>query len=93
MAGVALVGAWVTTRLRVDSARDGEVVPRGTVGVMAGLNVRFTDEELDALRERAERRAAACSRFAHDAVITAINEHSRLFNEAADACAEGRAPS
>lgn len=51
---------------------------------MAGLNVRFTDEELEALRQRAEREGRSMQQFAHDAVITAINEHSRLFNEAAD---------
>lgn len=51
---------------------------------MAGLNVRFTDEELAALRERAEQEGRSMQQFAHDAVITAINEHSRLFNEAAD---------
>ncbi|GGV88673.1 hypothetical protein GCM10015535_40430 [Streptomyces gelaticus] len=51
---------------------------------MAGLNLRFTEEELDALRARAESEGRSMQSFAHDAVITAINEHSRLFNEAAD---------
>ncbi|MEU9877220.1 hypothetical protein [Streptomyces phaeochromogenes] len=51
---------------------------------MAGLNLRFTDEELDALRERAAAEGRSMQAFAHDAVISAINEHSRLFNEAAD---------
>ncbi|MFC8344364.1 hypothetical protein [Streptomyces sp. NPDC057280] len=51
---------------------------------MAGLNLRFTDEELDALRERAAAEGRSMQAFAHDAVIAAINEHSRLFNEAAD---------
>ncbi|MFE7572637.1 Arc family DNA-binding protein [Streptomyces sp. NPDC057539] len=51
---------------------------------MAGLNLRFTDEELDALRERAEAEGRSMQSFAHEAVITAVNEHSRLFNEAAD---------
>ncbi|WP_329134723.1 hypothetical protein [Streptomyces sp. NBC_00670] len=51
---------------------------------MAGLNLRFTDEELDALRERAAAEGRSMQTFAHDAVIAAINEHSRLFNEAAD---------
>ncbi|MET7574191.1 hypothetical protein ABZT04_37765 [Streptomyces sp. NPDC005492] len=51
---------------------------------MAGLNVRFTDEELDALRQRAAAEGRSMQAFAHDAVIAAINEHSRLFNEAAD---------
>ncbi|MCT4356019.1 Arc family DNA-binding protein [Streptomyces sp. Je 1-79] len=51
---------------------------------MAGLNVRFTEEELDALRERAEAEGRSMQSFAHDAVIKAINEHSRLFNEAAE---------
>ncbi len=51
---------------------------------MAGLNVRFTEEELDALRERAEAEGRSMQSFAHDAVIKAVNEHSRLFNEAAE---------
>ncbi|MFI9039758.1 Arc family DNA-binding protein [Streptomyces sp. NPDC053726] len=58
---------------------------------MAGLNLRFTEEELDALRARAESEGRSMQSFAHDAVITAIdavitaiNEHSRLFDEAAD---------
>lgn len=51
---------------------------------MAGLNLRFTDEELDALRERAAAEGRSMQAFAHDAVIAAINEHSRLFNEAAE---------
>ncbi|WP_030299940.1 hypothetical protein [Streptomyces katrae] len=51
---------------------------------MAGLNVKFTEEELAALRERAEAEGRSMQSFAHDAVIKAINEHSRLFNEAAE---------
>ncbi|MFF1696694.1 hypothetical protein ACFVXC_24300 [Streptomyces sp. NPDC058257] len=51
---------------------------------MAALNLRFTDEELDALRERAAAEGSSMQAFAHDAVIAAINEHARLFNEAAD---------
>ncbi|MFC9968321.1 hypothetical protein [Nocardia ignorata] len=51
---------------------------------MAGLNVRFSDDELDALRQRAEAEGRSMQQFAHDAVIAAINERSRLFNEAAD---------
>ncbi|MEV6658504.1 antitoxin Phd [Nocardia fluminea] len=51
---------------------------------MAGLNVRFTDEELDALRQRAETEGRSMQQFAHDAVVAAINERSRLFNEAAE---------
>ncbi|MGF1239971.1 MULTISPECIES: hypothetical protein [unclassified Streptomyces] len=51
---------------------------------MAGLNLRFTDEELEALRERAAAEGRSMQAFAHDAVIAAINERSRLFNEAAD---------
>jgi plasmid stability protein len=51
---------------------------------MAGLNLRFTDEELDALRDRAAAEGRSMQAFAHDAVVAAINEHSRLFNEAAD---------
>ncbi|MFE2166899.1 Arc family DNA-binding protein [Streptomyces sp. NPDC059447] len=51
---------------------------------MAGLNVRFTEEELNALRERAEAEGRSMQSFAHDAVMTAVNEHSRLFDEAAE---------
>ncbi|MBY6304626.1 Arc family DNA-binding protein [Streptomyces clavuligerus] len=51
---------------------------------MAGLNVRFTEEELTALRERAEAEGRSMQSFAHDAVIRAINERARLFNEAAE---------
>ena len=51
---------------------------------MAGLNVRFTEEELDALRQRAEAEGRSMQQFAHDAVVAAINERARLFNEAAD---------
>ncbi|WP_278264811.1 antitoxin Phd [Nocardia sp. AG03] len=51
---------------------------------MAGLNVRFTDDELDALRQRAEAEGRSMQQFAHDAVVAAINERARLFNEAAD---------
>ena len=50
---------------------------------MGALNLRFTDEELDALRKRAEAEGRSMQSFAHDAVIEAINEHSRLFDEAA----------
>jgi plasmid stability protein len=51
---------------------------------MAGLNLRFTDEELEALRERAAVEGRSMQAFAHDAVMSAINEHSRLFDEAAE---------
>ncbi|CAL9476175.1 hypothetical protein [Streptomyces griseomycini] len=51
---------------------------------MAGLNLRFTDEELDALRERAAAEGRGMQACAHDAVIAAVNEHSRLFDEAAE---------
>ncbi|MFC3577867.1 hypothetical protein ACFOZ0_32335 [Streptomyces yaanensis] len=51
---------------------------------MAGLNLRFTDEELEALRERAAAEGRSMQAFAHDAVMSAINEHSRLFDEAAE---------
>jgi plasmid stability protein len=50
---------------------------------MAGLNVRFTDEELDALRKRAEAEGASMQSLAHDAVVRAVSERSRLFEEAA----------
>ncbi|MEV5682362.1 Arc family DNA-binding protein [Streptomyces sp. NPDC052164] len=51
---------------------------------MDGLNLRFTEKELDALRARAEAEGRSMQSFAHDAVITAVNEHARLFNEAGD---------
>ncbi|AWZ06377.1 Arc family DNA-binding protein [Streptomyces sp. ICC4] len=51
---------------------------------MAGPNVRFTEEELDALRERAEAAGRSMQSFAHEAVMRAVNEHSRLFDEAAE---------
>ncbi|MEU2670720.1 hypothetical protein ABZ622_17945 [Streptomyces sp. NPDC007164] len=51
---------------------------------MAGLNLRFTEEELDALRARAQAEGRSMQSFAHDAVITVMNEHSRLFDEAAE---------
>lgn len=51
---------------------------------MVGLNVRFTEAELDQLRARAELEGRSTQTFAHDAVIRATNEHSRLFGEAAD---------
>ncbi|MFF0531303.1 DUF6290 family protein [Nocardia amikacinitolerans] len=51
---------------------------------MAGLNVRFSDDELNALRERAEAEGTSMQQFVRNAVTRAINEHSRLFNEAAD---------
>jgi uncharacterized protein (DUF1778 family) len=66
--------------------RGNAMTPIGTVRYrrfMAGLNVRFTEEELQALRERAEAEGRSMQSFAHDAVIRAINEHARLFNEAA----------
>lgn len=63
------------------------MTPAGTTQyrrVVAGLNVRFTDEELDALRERAAAEGRSMQSFAHDAVMAAVNERSRLFDEAAD---------
>jgi plasmid stability protein len=50
---------------------------------MAGLNVRFTDEELEALRERAEAEGRSMQSIAHDAVMGAISERTRLFEDAA----------
>lgn len=50
---------------------------------MGALNVRFTGEELDALRRRAEQEGRSMQAFAHDAIIAAVDEHSRLFDEAA----------
>ncbi|MET7485949.1 hypothetical protein [Streptomyces sp. NPDC005538] len=50
---------------------------------MARLNLRFTDGELDALRERAVAEGRSMQAFAHDAVMAAIGEHARLFDEAA----------
>jgi hypothetical protein len=51
---------------------------------MSGLNVRFTDDELQALRDRANVEGVSMQSFAHNAVMRAINERSRLFNEAAE---------
>lgn len=51
---------------------------------MPGLNVRFTEEELEALRERAEAEGASMQSLAHDAVMRAVSERSRLFQDAAD---------
>ncbi|MFJ6929068.1 hypothetical protein ACIQUP_17435 [Streptomyces nigra] len=51
---------------------------------MAGLNLRFTEEELDALRQRAAAEGRSVEAFAHDAVVAAVNERSRQFDEAAD---------
>jgi hypothetical protein len=50
---------------------------------MAGLNVRFTHEELDSLRQRAEAEGISMQSFVHDAVMTAVGERSRRFSEAA----------
>lgn len=50
---------------------------------MPGLNVRFTEEELAALRERAEAEGSSMQSIAHDAVVRAIGERSRLFEDAA----------
>lgn len=50
---------------------------------MPGLNVRFTEEELETLRARAEAEGSSMRSIAHDAVVRAINERSRLFEEAA----------
>ncbi|MFE9962514.1 Arc family DNA-binding protein [Streptomyces sp. NPDC005525] len=44
---------------------------------MAGLNLRFTQEELDALRARAESEGRSMRSFAHDAVITASWANTR----------------
>ncbi|MFF0493305.1 antitoxin Phd [Nocardia sp. NPDC004068] len=51
---------------------------------MAGLNIRFTEEELNALRARSDAEGVSMQSFVHDAVMLAINERSRRFNEAAD---------
>jgi hypothetical protein len=50
---------------------------------MPGLNVRFSEEELELLRERAEAEGRSMQAIAHDAVVRAISERSRLFEEAA----------
>ncbi|MBM9508825.1 hypothetical protein [Actinacidiphila acididurans] len=50
---------------------------------MPGLNVRFTEEELEALRQRAEAEGTSMQVVAHDAVVRAISERSRLFEDAA----------
>ncbi|MFD3731547.1 hypothetical protein [Streptomyces sp. NPDC058632] len=49
-----------------------------------GLKVRFAEEELDALRDRAAAEGRSMQAFAHDAVVAAVNEHSRLFDEASE---------
>ena len=51
---------------------------------MAGLNVRFTDEESEALRERAAAEGRSAEDFVRDAVLAALHEHTRLFEEAAE---------
>jgi hypothetical protein len=50
---------------------------------MRALNLRFTEEELAALRERAEAEGRSMQSIAHEAVVRAISERSRLFEEAA----------
>ncbi|WP_329317526.1 Arc family DNA-binding protein [Streptomyces sp. NBC_01262] len=50
---------------------------------MPALNLRFTEEELDALRERAEAEGRSMQSIAHDAVVQAISQRSRLFEDAA----------
>lgn len=50
---------------------------------MPGLNVRFTEEELEALRARAEAEGRSMQSVAHDAVVREISERARLFDEAA----------
>lgn len=47
------------------------------------MNVRFSEEELELLRERAEAEGRSMQAIAHDAVVRAISERSRLFEEAA----------
>lgn len=50
---------------------------------MPGLNVRFTDDELESLRERAEAEGRSMQALVHDTVLRAINERTRLFEDAA----------
>lgn len=50
---------------------------------MPGLNVRFTEEELELLRERADAEGVSMQSLAHDAVVRSISERSRLFEDAA----------
>ena len=45
---------------------------------MAGLNLRFSDDELDPLRERAAAEGRSMQAFAHDAVIAAIDAYRAL---------------
>ena len=45
--------------------------------------MRFTEEELEALRERAEAEGTSMQSIAHDAVVRAISERSQLFEDAA----------
>ena len=50
---------------------------------MAALNIRFTDEELAALRARAKAEGRSMQSIVHDAVVREINERTRLFEDAA----------
>ncbi|WP_405582117.1 hypothetical protein [Streptomyces sp. NBC_01190] len=50
---------------------------------MPGLTVRLTDEELAALRERAEAEGRSVQSFAYDALMAAVGARARLFEEAA----------
>jgi hypothetical protein len=51
---------------------------------MAELNLWFTDEELDALRDRAEAEGRSVRDLAHGAVTAAVSERRRLYDEAAE---------
>jgi hypothetical protein len=59
------------------------VVPGGTLAGVPGLNVRFTDDELRSLRERAEAEGCGMQAFVHDTVMAAVDERARAFQDAA----------
>jgi hypothetical protein len=49
---------------------------------MAGLNLTFTDDEMEALRETARREGRSLKAVAHDAVVTAVSSRKHLVQEA-----------
>ncbi len=51
---------------------------------MAEFELGFTEEQLNALRECADAEGVSIQTFARDVVLAAIDERSRLFEEAAD---------
>ncbi|MEU0986632.1 hypothetical protein [Streptomyces sp. NPDC005953] len=51
---------------------------------MAGLHIQLTEEESRALRACADADGKSPQSFAYDAIVRAVQEHSRLFDEAAE---------